>query len=134
MLTGDIHSTWCNDLSSNPWAEAATADEARVVGVEFVGPAVSSPGLRDQAQAVADSERVRSTSPHIKYAELHKRGYGVLDVTRERAQCEFYHLATVSERDQRQELAVVYASEAGNNTLKPSAAEPRSALAEPAPK
>ena len=55
-------------------------------------------------------------------------------MTRERAQCEFYHLATVSERDKRQELAVVYASEAGNNALKPSAAEARSALAEPAPK
>src|SRR6185295_8849732 len=37
VLTGDIHSTWCNDLSSNPWAPSATADEARVVGVEFVG-------------------------------------------------------------------------------------------------
>lgn len=134
VLTGDIHSTWCNDLSSNPWAASATADEARVVGVEFVGPAVSSPGLRDQAQAVADSERVRSTSPHMKYVELHKRGYGVLDVTRDRAQCEFYHLPTVSERDNRQELAVVYASEAGNNALKVGAAEPRSALAEPAPK
>lgn len=134
VLTGDIHSTWCNDLSSNPWAASATADEARVVGVEFVGPAVSSPGLRDQAQAVTDSERVRSTSPHMKYVELHKRGYGVLDVTRERAQCEFYHLATVSELDKRQELVVVYASEAGNNALKPSAAETRSALAEPAPK
>jgi hypothetical protein len=40
----------------------------------------------------------------------------------------------VSERDQAQELAVVYASEAGNNALKPSTAEARSALAEPAPK
>jgi alkaline phosphatase D len=95
---------------------------------------VSSPGLRDQAQAVADAERVRSSSPHMKYVELHKRGYGILDVTRERAQCEYYHLPTVSERDQRQELAAVYAAEAGNNALKPSTAEFRSALAEPAPK
>jgi alkaline phosphatase D len=134
VLTGDIHSTWCNDLSSNPWAASATADEARVVGVEFVGPAVSSPGQRDQAQAAADSERLRSTSPHMKYVERYHRGYGVLDVTRERAQCEFYHLPTVSVRDGRQELAVVYASEAGNNSLKSAAAEARAALAEPAPK
>ncbi len=105
VLTGDIHSSWANDLSSNPWAASATADEARVVGVEFIGPAMSSPGLRGEAQAVTDAERVRSTSPHIKYVELHKRGYGVLDVTRDRAQCEWYHLPTVSVRDKRQELA-----------------------------
>jgi alkaline phosphatase D len=134
VLTGDIHSSWCNELSSNPWATSARVDEARIVGVEFVGPAVSSPGLREQAKAVADAERVRSTSPHMKYVELHKRGYGILDVTRDRAQCEFYHLSTVSVRDGQQELAAVYASEAGNNVLKPGMAEPRSPLAEPAPK
>ena len=134
VLTGDIHSSWCNDLSSNPWAASASTPEARIVGVEFVGPAVSSPGLRNETQAVTDAERVRSTSPHIKYVELHKRGYGILDVTRERAQCEFYHLPTVSTRDSRQELAAVYASEAGNNGLKVGTAESRSALAEPAPK
>ena len=61
VLTGDIHSSWGNDLSSNPWAASATADEARVVGVEFIGPAVSSPGLRGEAQALTDRERVRST-------------------------------------------------------------------------
>lgn len=118
VLTGDIHSSWCNELCSNPWATSATANEARAVGVEFVGPAVSSPGLRDQAQAVTDAKRVRSNSPHIKYVEMHKRGYAILDVTRERAQCEFYHLPTVSARDSRQELAAVYASEAGSNALK----------------
>jgi alkaline phosphatase D len=134
VLTGDIHSSWCNDLSSNPWAQSATAKEARIVGVEFVGPAISSPGLREKDQAVTDAATVRSNSPHMKYVELHRRGYGILDVTRERAQCEFYHLETVTERDKRQELAAVYAAEAGNNALKQATAESRSALAEPAPK
>ena len=77
---------------------------------------------------------MRSTSPHIKYVELHRRGYGVLDVTRDRAQCEWYHLPTVSVRDERQELAAVYASEAGNNALKSATAESRGPLAEQAPK
>lgn len=134
VLTGDIHSSWCNELRSNPWAQSTTSDEARLLGVEFVGPAISSPGLRSEAEAVTEAEKVRAASPHIKWAELNKRGYGILDVTRDRTQCEYYHLPTVSERDNRQELAAVYASEAGNNALKPSTAEGRSALAEPAPK
>jgi hypothetical protein len=70
----------------------------------------------------------------MKYIERYSRGYGILDVTRDRAQCEFYHLATVSVRDGRQTLATVFASEAGNNSLKPASAEARGALAEPAPK
>jgi alkaline phosphatase D len=134
VLTGDIHSTWCNDLSSNPWATSATSDEARIVGVEFVGPAISSPAQSDRAEAAAASEQLRTVSPHMKYIERYSRGYGILDVTRERAQCEFYHLPTVSVRDNRQDLAVVYASEAGNNSLKPASAEQRDALAEQAPK
>ncbi|MGH8188721.1 MAG: alkaline phosphatase D family protein, partial [Steroidobacteraceae bacterium] len=74
VLTGDIHSSWCNELSSNPWADASAA-EARAVGVEFVGPAVSSPGLRvDPQQAITDAERLRATSPHMKYIEMHHRG------------------------------------------------------------
>jgi alkaline phosphatase D len=132
VLTGDIHSSWCNDLSSNPWAPAATTDEARVVGVEFVGPAVSSPGLRDAPQAAIEARERRAASPHIKYLELHKRGYCILDVTRDRAQCEIYHLPTVSVRDGGQQLAAVFASEAGNNALKPSTAVAVDAVSAPA--
>jgi alkaline phosphatase D len=134
VLTGDIHSSWCNELRSNPWAPSATNDEARLVGVEFIGPAISSPGLYGEAEAVTKSEQLHSNSPHIKWTELNKRGYGVLDITRDRAQCEYYHLRTVSERDNRQVLAAVYASAAGDNALKPSTAESRNALAEPAPR
>ena len=47
------------------------------MGVEFIGPAVSSPGVASEAQALTDRERVLSTSPHIKYVELHRRGYEV---------------------------------------------------------
>jgi alkaline phosphatase D len=95
---------------------------------------VSSPGLREPKQAVTDAAQVRATSPHMKYVELNKRGYGILDVTRERAQCEYYHLPTVSIRDGRQELAAVYASATGDNALEPGTAESRSELAEPAPR
>lgn len=133
VLTGDIHSSWCNELSSNPWADSSVA-EARAVGVEFVGPAVSSPGLRtDPQQAITEAERLRGTSPHMKYIEMHHRGYAVLDVTRDRALCEFYHLPTVSTRDARQRLAAVFASEAGSNALQPASATSGTGAVEPAP-
>jgi alkaline phosphatase D len=135
VLTGDIHSSWCNELSSNPWADSSTADEARAVGVEFVAPAVSSPGLRvDPQQAITEAETRRASSPHVKYVEMNHRGYALLDVTRDRALCEFYHLATVSRRDDQQKLAAVFATEAGSNSLKPASAAGDAKPVEPAPR
>jgi alkaline phosphatase D len=89
VLTGDIHSTWCNRLELQSVGSSATAERHASSGVEFVGPAVSSPAERDQAQAASNSEKIRSVSPHMKYIERYSRGYGILDVTRDRAPCEF---------------------------------------------
>ncbi len=46
VLTGDIHSSWANELTGNPWDPAAydPATGRGVLGVEFATPAVSSPG------------------------------------------------------------------------------------------
>ncbi|HKE93355.1 MAG TPA: alkaline phosphatase D family protein, partial [Povalibacter sp.] len=102
VLTGDIHSSWCNDLTSNPWDPTGAynpATGAGIVGVEFVTPAVSSPGpVQDPAQAAVVAGQLRFVSPHMKYINLFRRGYGVLDVDRERARCEIYHVSTVDSR------------------------------------
>jgi alkaline phosphatase D len=138
VLTGDIHSSWCNDLTSNPWDAGGAynpASGAGVLGVEFVTPAVSSPGpVADPAQAAALAGQLRFVSPHMKYINLFRRGYGVLDVDRDRALCELYHVPTIDTRTGGEELAAVFASQVGSNTLKPAtAASPPAAVAEPAP-
>lgn len=138
VLTGDIHSSWCNDLTPNPWDLAGGYDPASgkgVVGVEFVSPAVSSPGpIPDPPTAAVVAGQLRFVSPHMKYINLHRRGYGVLDVTHERALCQLYHVATVDAHSAEQEVAAVFVSEAGNNALQPGTAISSSpATADPAP-
>lgn len=122
VLTGDIHSSWCADLTSNPW-DVASYDPASgkgVVGAEFVTPAVSSPGpYSDPATAAVVAGQLRAVSPHLKYIDLSRRGYGVLDVNRERTQCEFYHVPTVDARVAGETLAGVFVSESGNNAVRP---------------
>lgn len=106
-----------------------------MLGVELVAPAVTSPGpIPDPAIAAATAAQLRLVSPHIKYVDLFRRGYGVLDLNRERAQGEIYHLDTVDERSSAESLAAVFVSESGANALQqtPTAA-PSPALAEPAP-
>ncbi len=122
VLTGDIHSTWCSDLTSNPWDSASydAASGRGVLGVEFTSPAITSPGSTlDPAAAAERANQFRSMSPHFKYLELQRRGYGVLDLTPERAQGEIYHIDTVDQRDSSQTLSKVLVSESGDNTLRP---------------
>lgn len=121
VLTGDIHSTWCADLTLNPWDSASYNPQTGkgVLGAEFVCPAVTSPGAAPN-DAVSDvlSAQLRSVSPHLKYINLNRRGYGVLDLTREMATCEIYHVETIDAKSDQETLAKVMVSEVGNNLVR----------------
>jgi len=123
VLTGDIHSSWANELTDNPWnpADYDPATGHGVVGVEFVTPGVSSPGIVNPVEAAQTAAFVRSVSPHMKYAELNKRGYVLLDLDRERIQGEFWHVATVDAPSREETLAAAFINEAGANRLQPTA-------------
>lgn len=121
VLTGDIHTSWANELTGNPWNPAAydPATGRGVVGVEFVAPAVSSPGILNPVEAAQTAAFVRSVSPHMKFAELNKRGYVLLDLDRDRIQGEFWHVATVDSVSRVEALAAAFINEAGANRLQP---------------
>ncbi|MBC7978577.1 MAG: alkaline phosphatase D family protein [Myxococcales bacterium] len=120
VLTGDIHSSWANELTSNPWSAGYhPGTGAGAIGVEFVTPAVSSPGILNPVEAAQTAAFVRSVSPHMKFVELNKRGYVVLDIDRERLQGEFWHAATVATPSRDEALAAAFATEAGANHLVP---------------
>lgn len=124
VLTGDLHTSWANELTANPWDPAAynPATGSGVTGVEFVAPAVSSPGIANPVEAAQTAAFIRSVSPHMKYAELNKRGYVLLDIDRERVQGEFWHVATVDSPTRDETLAAAFVNEAGANRLQPAAA------------
>ena len=137
VMTGDIHSSWCNDLASKPWDSNAynPTSGKGVLAVEFIAPAVSSPGpLSDPENAAVRAKQIPAISPHIKYLDFVQRGYGLLDVTPERVQGEIYHVPTVDNRVSGERLAAAFVSEAHRNGLQEvsSATSARSA-AEPAP-
>jgi alkaline phosphatase D len=121
VLTGDIHSSWCADLTLNPWDSANYNPQtgAGVLGAEFVCPAVTSPGVTP-SDAVGDAiaAQLRFVSPHMKYINLVRRGYGVLDLTHEAATCEIYHVETVDAKSDQETLATVMVSEVGNNLVR----------------
>jgi alkaline phosphatase D len=139
VTTGDIHSSWCNDLSSNPWDIPTSYNPSTgqgIVGVEFVSPAVSSPPpppLPGTTPAQT-AGLIQSISPHIKYVDLEKRGYVLLDIDRERVQGEVYHVGTVDALDSSEGLAAAFVNFAGDNGLQPaSGASPARPAPDPAP-
>jgi alkaline phosphatase D len=122
VLTGDVHSSWANELTENPWNPAGydPATGRGVLGVEFVTPGVTSPGVLDPVQAAQAAASLRSASPHMKYVELNKRGYVLLDLDRERIQGEFWHVATVNAPSRDETMAAAFINEAGASRLQPA--------------
>jgi alkaline phosphatase D len=136
VLTGDIHSSWANELTANPWEPAAydPATGRGVLGVEFATPAVSSPGVLDPPAAIKHAKLIGDSSPHVKYVEYQKRGYVLLDIDQQRVQGEFWHVATVDAPSREETLAAAFVNEAGANRLQPaSVASPARLETDPAP-
>ncbi|HTV25492.1 MAG TPA: alkaline phosphatase D family protein [Polyangiaceae bacterium] len=124
VLTGDIHSSWGNDITLAPFDAAAydPVSGSGSVAVEIVTPAVTSPGIDDPLLAPQLAAAVLDSHPHVKYVELQRRGYTLLDVTAERVQAEWYHVATIVERRADEELAATLEVLSGTNHLTPAAA------------
>ena len=97
VLTGDIHSSWANDvpLDSGTYVPAEPVNNS--VAVEFVCPSVTSDGFSeslggDQAATLLTTG-IQTQNPHVRYLDGISHGYGVLDVTPEAVQCDFWFIA-----------------------------------------
>jgi alkaline phosphatase D len=94
VLSGDSHNGWAFDLDL-----AGTP-----AGAEFAGSSVTSPGLEAYSPGIAPAEvdrAIRARNPALKWADLSRRGYMALTLTRDRAIGEWLSLATVRARSTR---------------------------------
>lgn len=136
VLTGDIHSAWANDLARDPNnvdVAAGGYDKATGAGsraVEFVTTSITSPGLPDPDGVFAGI--VFAQNPHIKHADLDRRGYLLLDVQPERVVGEFWIVDTVAAPSPHQSFVTAFEVRHGSHHLSPSAQTPPKADA-PAP-
>jgi alkaline phosphatase D len=93
VLTGDIHTSWANELyKSSAVATGGVLEEP--LGVEFVAPSVTSPGFPDGAAELV-SLVLPVVNPHMKYTDLKNHGFILMDVTHQRAQAEFYYAENI---------------------------------------
>ncbi|AEV87274.1 alkaline phosphatase [Actinoplanes sp. SE50] len=100
FITGDIHTSWANELTTK---DTGTAHPA---AAEFVVPSVTSDNINDALGtspggplSLLAASLIRATNPHVKWVETDGHGFGVLDITRSRCRMDWYHLADRTRKD-----------------------------------
>jgi alkaline phosphatase D len=100
FLTGDIHTSWANELTTR---DTGTANPA---AAEFVVPSLTSDNINDflgtspgGPLSLLAASLIRATNPHVKWVETDGHGFGVLDVTTSRCRMDWYHLADRTKQD-----------------------------------
>lgn len=91
VLTGDTHNAWGFELTH--------AGEA--AGIEFAGQSVTSPGFESYISQVPPDELASALvgrNPQLKWADTSRRGYMAVELTPERANCEWRMLGGIRQR------------------------------------
>ena len=102
VVTGDIHTSWALNLQSGNTP----------VGVEFVSPSVTSPGVPINLSAL-----ITAQNPHIKYVELTKKGFVLVDIDTNRVQGDWYNIITLDQMDPTNSCVKSYITNNGSNSL-----------------
>ncbi|MGO4462822.1 alkaline phosphatase [Streptomyces sp. M-16] len=101
FLTGDIHMAWANELP----VEKATYPGSGTAATEFVVTSVTSDNLDDMLHVLPDTlslvaeSAIKAANWHVKWLDMDAHGYGVLDVTAERSQMDYYVVSDKRRQD-----------------------------------
>lgn len=110
VLTGDIHTSWAMDIPDVLYEPVLKTGS---VGVEFVATSVTSPGLDIPLAA----EAIKLNNLHMRYVDLVKKGYMVLNIDSAAVQAEWYY-TTVNEITDEGEFGAAYKSRTGTKYVE----------------
>lgn len=102
VATGDIHTSWAMNLENGNYP----------VGVEFVTPSVTSPGSPLNVGGLLTFE-----NPHLKYVELTKKGFVIIDVTPQKTQADWYYVNTIDLMNLANSCQKSFYTLSGSNSL-----------------
>ncbi|HEX4887985.1 MAG TPA: alkaline phosphatase D family protein [Luteibaculaceae bacterium] len=126
VLTGDIHTSWANDLPNGLLYEPILGTGS--VGVEFVCTSVTSPGL----DIPLGAEVIKAGNPHVQYLDLTQKGYLVLHLTDEFIQGDWYYV-NVNEPSNNETFGAAYRAVSGSNHLRSASTPTTTSSPRPSP-
>ncbi len=128
ILSASMHCAFAFDVTKRatkhsrkgeqPTYDATTGKGS--VGVEFAAPSITSENFDEKIgtfyasafQSYLNKKLPQplgyNPNPHIKYVDLQRHGYYILNITKEGAEAEFYFVDTILNRSTREELAEVW--------------------------
>ncbi|MGW5426745.1 alkaline phosphatase D family protein [Streptomyces sp. NPDC004059] len=95
FLTGDIHMSWANDVP----VDAGTYPLSPSAATEFVITSVTSDNLDDIVKvpegtvSALAAPLIQAANRHVHWVDTDRHGYGVLDITADHAQMDYYVLS-----------------------------------------
>ena len=89
VLTGDIHTSWANDLPHTGYNASTGAGS---VGVEFVVTSVTS----TSSPISFGTSIIQSFNSHMKWIELSRKGYLTLDINKDRVQSDWWFVDNIT--------------------------------------
>ncbi|MFF3497556.1 alkaline phosphatase D family protein [Streptomyces sp. NPDC003247] len=120
FLTGDIHMAWANDVP----VDAGTYPLSASAATEFVVTSVTSDNLDDlvnvpegTVSAIA-APVIKAANRHVHWVDTDRHGYGVLDVTAERAQMDYYVVAGRTRADAGSSWSRSYRTRSGTQQVE----------------
>ncbi|GGW59281.1 alkaline phosphatase D family protein [Streptomyces griseoloalbus] len=115
FLTGDIHMAWANDVP----VYAGTYPLSASAATEFVVTSVTSDNLDDIVKvpegtvSALAAPLIRAANRHVHWVDTDRHGYGVLDITAERAQMDYYVVSSRTAADATSAWARSYRTRSG---------------------
>lgn len=112
VLTGDIHTSWANEL------KLSGLDSA---GVEFVTTSITTAN----ADVVSISFNPAGIIPAVRWANLDRHGYTIIDITKNAVQADWYFVNTLAQVDTSVSRAASwYVNDSARTLIESQAAAP----------
>jgi alkaline phosphatase D len=111
VLTGDIHTSWAMDVPVSGYVASTGENSA---AVEFVTTSVTSPGF----PIGFGVSLIQSFNPHIKWIDLTKRGYMILDIDQNRTQSEWYFMDDINTQNSNESFANAWYVNSGERFVR----------------
>ncbi|KKD04337.1 alkaline phosphatase D family protein [Streptomyces sp. WM6386] len=120
FLTGDIHMAWANDVPVNAGTYPLSASAA----TEFVVTSVTSDNLDDILKVPEGTVTalaapiIQLANRHVHWVDTDRHGYGVLDITAERAQMDYYVVSDRTKANATSSWARSYRTRSGTQKVE----------------
>lgn len=120
FLSGDIHMAWACDVP----VESAEYPWRPPVATEFVVTSITSDNVDDflkvppHTTSLTAAAAVRADNRHVRWVDMDSHGYGVLELTQEQAQMDFYVLSDRKDRNATATVARSYRTRSGSQRVE----------------